>query len=116
MFDLETVFYGFVGIFLNGLIIDFVLNKFKESKEVRIITKDLQEIKYFIMNNLDKGATIYTGHGAYTNQQRAIITTILNRQEYVKLKIFIRDSQIDAFITVTHINETFGLGFESLSE
>jgi uncharacterized membrane-anchored protein YitT (DUF2179 family) len=115
-FDLDTVFYGIVGIFLNGLIIDFILNKFKESKEVRIITHDLSIIKPFIMNELERSATIYKGYGAYTNEERAIITTILNRQEYIRLKKFIANSKIEAFITVSNINEAFGLGFESLTE
>jgi uncharacterized membrane-anchored protein YitT (DUF2179 family) len=115
-FDLDTVFYGIVGIFLNGLIIDFILNKFKESKEVRIITHDLSIIKPFIMDELERSATIYKGYGAYTNEERAIITTILNRHEYIRLKKFIGDSKIEAFITVSNINEAFGLGFESLTE
>lgn len=115
-FDLSIIFYGIVGIFLNGLIIDYILNKFKESKEVRIITERSEEIKLFIIKELDKGATIYKGYGAFTNQERYIITTILNRQEYIKLKKFISSQKMDAFITVTNIVEAFGLGFASLSE
>lgn len=115
-FNLTTVLYGLVGIFLNGLIIDFVLDKFKERKEIRIITDDHHEIRRFIIDTLEKGATIYTGYGAYTNNEKLIITTILNQKEYLKLKKFIAEHRINAFITVTSINQTFGLGFEALFE
>jgi len=116
VFNLETVFYGIVGIFLNGLIIDYILNKFKESTEVRIVTDRVDEIKNYIIHELEKGATIYKGYGAYTNEPRSIIITILNRNEYIRLRKFIGNQGIDAFITAAIINETFGLGFGSLTE
>jgi len=116
VFDLNTVFYGIVGIFLNGLAIDFILEKFKERKEIRIITDDLEDVKQYIMIELEKGATIYKGVGAYTNEPRAIITTILSRQEYIKLKRYIAKEKIQAFITVTNIVQTYGLGFESIED
>lgn len=115
-FDLTVVIYGLVGIFLNGLIIDFILNKFKERKEFRIITDEHEKVRRFIVDELEKGATILLGYGAYTNEERIVIMTVLNRKEYLKLKRFIANEKIDAFITVTNISQTFGLGFESLIE
>lgn len=116
VFDLETVLYGLVGIFLNGFIIDFILNKFREAKEIRVITKNIEPLVQFIIHDMEKGATIYKAYGAYTNEAKDVVTTILNRQEYIRLKQFIKQNEIDAFITIANINETYGLGFESLMD
>ena len=115
-FDLSVVFYGLVGIFLNGIIIDIILNKFKERKEIRIITDEHEKVKDYIIYTLEKGATIVLGLGGYSNEQKIIITTILNQREYLRLKKFMVDENIEAFVTVSSISRTFGLGFESLIE
>lgn len=114
VFDLSIVIYGLVGIFLNGLIIDFILNKFKERKEFRIITDEHEKVRHFIIHELEKGATILKGYGGYTMEERIVIITVLNHREYFQLKKFIANEKIEAFITVTNISQTFGLGFESL--
>lgn len=114
VFDLSIVIYGLVGIFLNGLIIDFILNKFKERKEFRIITDEHEKVRHFIIHELEKGATILKGYGGYTMEERIVIMTVLNHREYLQLKKFIANEKIEAFITVTNISQTFGLGFESL--
>jgi uncharacterized membrane-anchored protein YitT (DUF2179 family) len=114
VFPFEIVVYGLAGIMMNGLIIDIILNKFKEKKEITIITDDNARVKDFIMHSLEKGATIYIAKGAYTNNQKEAITTVLNKGEYIRLKKYMIEHDINAFITVNDLSETFGLGFETL--
>jgi uncharacterized membrane-anchored protein YitT (DUF2179 family) len=113
-FDISVVFYGIVGLFLNGLIIDYILDKLKEAKEITIVSKENDRIKQFITSELERGATIYLARGAYTNENKDIVITILSKYEYIKLKKYILDENINAFITVNNIHETFGEGFQTL--
>ncbi|HEY8365231.1 MAG TPA: YitT family protein [Haloplasmataceae bacterium] len=112
----SSFIYGVVGIFLNGTIIDYLLNKFSESKEVVIISIHPKEIIDFIIKVLDKGATIYEARGAYTNEKKEIIRTILSRKEFYKLKDFILSIDKNAFLTVNDIRHTYGLGFMDITE
>lgn len=113
---ITSFIYGLFGIFLNGIFIDYLLQKFSESKEVVIISKEPDRIKDFIINVLDRSATIYEARGAYTNEEKEIIRTVLSKREFIKLKEFISTIDRKAFITVNNIHQTFGLGFTDITE
>ncbi|NLC95279.1 MAG: YitT family protein [Bacilli bacterium] len=113
---ITSFIYGLFGIFLNGIFIDYLLQKFSESKEVVIISKEPDRIKDFIINVLDRSATIYEARGAYTNEEKEIIRTVLSKREFIKLKEFISTIDRNAFITVNNIHQTFGLGFTDITE
>ncbi len=108
--------YGIFGIFLNGIMIDYLLQRFSSTKEVVIISNKSELIKDFIINVLEKGATIYEARGAYTNEEKEIIRTIVNKREFIRLKSFIMSIDTDAFITVNEIHQTFGLGFMDITD
>jgi len=113
---LTSFIYGMFGIFLNGIFIDYLLQKFSESKEVVIISKEIERIKDYIINVLDRSATIYEARGAYTNEEKEIIRTVLSKREFIKLKEFISSIDREAFITVNNIHQTFGLGFTDITD
>lgn len=112
----SSFIYGLLGVFLNGLLIDYFLSKFKERKEIVIISQKAEAIKTFIINEIEKGATIYEARGAFTNEEKEIIRTVVNRKEFIRLKIYIKEIDPHAFITVHAIHETFGEGFISITD
>lgn len=113
---ITSFIYGIVGIFLNGLVIDYLLNKFSETKEVIIVSTKSEAIREFIITALDKGATIYEARGAYTNEQKEIIRTIVTKKDFYKLKSYILSIDTSAFITVNSVHQTFGLGFTDITD
>lgn len=108
--------YGLFGIILNGIMIDYFLNKFNERKEIVIISEQCDEIKNYIINVLEKGATIYIAKGAYTNQEKEVIRTVVNNKELITLKLYLKTVDPNAFITVNVIHETYGLGFMAVTD
>lgn len=112
----SSFIYGLLGVFLNGLLIDYFLLKFKERKEIVIISEESEKIKAFIINKIEKGATIYDARGAFTNKEKEIIRTVVNRKEFIRLKLYIKNIDPTAFITVHAIHETFGEGFISITD
>lgn len=112
----SSFIYGLFGIILNGVMIDYFLNKFNERKEVVIISEKCEEIKEYIMNVIEKGATIYIAKGAYTNQEKEVIRTVVNNKELINLKLYIKTLDPSAFITVNVIHETYGLGFLAVTD
>lgn len=111
IFGLDKGLYSILGVLINATIIDKVISQFNSYKEVAIISCQGENIKEYIVNHLDRGATIYYAKGAYKNNESEVITTILNRKEFLKLKEFIKTIDEKAFITVNEVNEVLGEGF-----
>ena len=69
------------------------------------------EICAFIMQTLHRGATISTARGAYTNEERYLILTIMSRREAVLLQKYVKEEDPQAFITITNTSSIIGKGF-----
>lgn len=113
-FGIKTGLYALLGVIINGFVIDFVIEGIETNKQVTIVTAKVDILNEFIMNELGRGATIYLAKGAYTNEQKEIITTVVDRKEFIKLRNFIKEADQRAFITVNNVHETLGEGFKSL--
>ncbi|WP_163191561.1 YitT family protein [Clostridium thermarum] len=114
VFDISAGMYGILGLLLNGLLIDYILQSLQSNKEIVIISRESNPIKDFIVTELDRGATIYSAKGAFTNNEREVIRTIVSRKQYIKLKRYIQSLDRDAFITVNNVSVTYGEGFINL--
>jgi uncharacterized membrane-anchored protein YitT (DUF2179 family) len=114
VFGIKIGMYGILGVILNGILIDYVLQNLQCTKEIVIISSESAPIKDFIVTVLDRGATIYAAKGAYTNDEKEVIRTILSRKQYVKLKKYIQSLDRAAFITVNDVSITYGEGFINL--
>jgi len=112
VFGFENGMYAILGIILLSLFINFLSAQIHLSKEVVIISSESDVIKSYITKDLHKGATVHSAIGAYTNQEKNIITTFLGRKEFLKLKKFIMNIDQQAFITVHNTNEVIGNGFK----
>lgn len=111
VFGIESGMYGVLGVFLSGIVIDKVIQSLTINKEVVIVSNNSDDIKEYIVKELERGATIYSAKGAFTNEEKEVIRTILGRKEFTKLKKYIKGIDENAFITVNHVHETFGEGF-----
>ncbi|MCI1944468.1 YitT family protein [Clostridium luticellarii] len=106
--------YAILGVIMNSTIIDKFIVSLNSYKQVAIISADGKSIRDYIVNELDRSATIYYAKGAYKNDKKEVITTILERKQFLKLKDYIRSLNQKTFITVNDINEVLGEGFNSI--
>jgi uncharacterized membrane-anchored protein YitT (DUF2179 family) len=113
-FDARTGMYALLGVVINGFVIDTVIEGLNISKQVMIISSKQDVIKAFILNELGRGATVYTAKGAFTDTQKEIITTTIGRKEVVKLKNFVKQTDNKAFMTIIDAHETLGEGFKDM--
>lgn len=114
VFGIKVGMYGVLGLLINSFIIDYMIQNFNVSKEIVVISDYSKDIKKYIVNDLGRGATVYNAKGAYTNEEKEVIRTILRKGEFIKLKKYINTIDEKAFITVNNISETFGHGFINL--
>lgn len=113
-FGIQSGLYALLAVIINGFVIDAVIEGLQTNKQVTIIASKVDEICKFIIHDLGRGATLYQARGAYTNESREIIMTIVDRKEFIRLRNYIKAVDQRAFISVSKIHETLGEGFKSL--
>ena len=111
VFNIETGLFSLVGLLAKSLVVDETIENINLAKYFTIICDDPEPIVDYIMNTLGKGATVYKAQGAYKQEERTVILTILKRQQAVELKNYIKKNQPTAFIAITNSSEIIGKGF-----
>ncbi len=113
-FGVSFGLYAFLGILINGIVIDRVISGFEERVKVEIISNTPDVITKFITEDLNRGFTFVSGRGGYTADEKKIINVILRRREYLRLVHFINKSDQNAFVIISNVHDVYGLGFKSL--
>ncbi|RKD21422.1 Uncharacterized membrane-anchored protein YitT, contains DUF161 and DUF2179 domains [Caminicella sporogenes DSM 14501] len=110
-FGLKLGLYALLGVLMNTVIIDSVIEGLNLKINISIITSSPDKIKKFINEELKRGATLYYAEGAYTNENRTVISTVMNKKEFIRLKKFIKENDKNAFVIVSNVREVLGNGF-----
>jgi len=112
----EFAIYSLIIIYIEGKIIDMVVSGANYHKTVMIVSDKFESISSKIKNDLKRGATIFTGTGAYSGEERKMVYSVMSRRELEILKLHIKEVDPDAFVNVTEANEIIGKGFKSLND
>ena len=115
-FGINMGLYGLLSVIINGVVIDNILAGFKTISEITIISDKNKDISKFILNDLERGCTFIKGVGGFTGKDTALLYTVLDRSEFIKLKNKIREIDKNAFITVGEVHEVMGEGFMGIDE
>lgn len=114
IFGINVGLYAMLSVILLGLIVDRLIEGFNVCKSVFIISKKNDEISKFIINTLDRGCTFLKGTGAYTCQDNDVLYAVVSRNQFIKLKKYIKETDSQAFITVGEVHEVLGEGFKNI--
>ena len=110
--SIEQLLMGGVLLYVESITIDSVLKSFDRRKQMMIITDRLEEVRRYIVEDLDKSATILRGEGAYTGNEKPVILVVLNRRQAMELKHFVVSLDRQAFIILADVAEVVGEGFK----
>ena len=81
---------------------------FNKKKKICILSKEYEVIQDYIMNTLKRGVTLYSAKGGYDKTEHTELVTIMATNEYKKLLYYLQESDIEAFVTVSTVNEVIG--------
>jgi uncharacterized membrane-anchored protein YitT (DUF2179 family) len=109
----ERAAYSILTYFAASKTIDFLLYGLEEYTGVTIISEKSEEIRHAIVENLDRGVTIYSGKGGYGKrgeklQDSEIIFTVVTRLEVGSLQTIVNSIDSEAFIIQHSINDMQG--------
>lgn len=114
VFGIRIGLYCMLGLLIKGFLIDSVIEGFNIRKQMVIISDYPEMIKVYIIKNLHRGATIHTAKGAFTDEEKHVITTVVTRRQAIALRNYIREVDRNSFITITNTSEIIGKGFRSV--
>lgn len=116
IFSPELGMYGLLAVILNGFMIDTVIEGLNTCKAIVVMSSKNHLINKYIIEELDRGCTIFQGKGAYSGNSISVLYTVLDRKQFIKLKNYIKGIDKRAFITVSEAHEVLGEGFKDIIE
>lgn len=111
LFDLETGLFSLLGLVLKSVLVDSVIESMNRRKMLNIITSSPQIACDYITQTLARGATVWEGTGAYTQEKHWVVLTVLSRNQAVLLRRHLRAADPSAFFLASNSSEIFGKGF-----
>ena len=111
VFGPATGLYSLLGLIGKSLGIDGVIESMNRNKCFTIVCDDPVPICRYIIDQLNRGATVYRAEGAFTHQEKAVIMTAMKPGQAIHLRNFIRKTERGAFIQITNSSEIIGKGF-----
>ena len=114
--DVTRTLYSGVTIFLTGRIVDAVVYRFDYSKVALIISKQYESVVLVIAQELDRGATLLHGEGAYSHESCKVVLTAVKRQQLADLKRLVSEVDPQAFVIVQEAHQVLGDGFSRYSK
>lgn len=112
--DIRLPIYSIILIFVESKIIDLVVDGMKSYKTMFIVTDEVEAVRDYILNDLQRGGTLLVGTGLYQGNERKMIYVTLDRADMVKLRSQLHLIDPNAFVNIMDSSEILGLGFKAL--
>ena len=106
--------YSILLIYIEGKIIDLIVEGFKSYKTAFIVTNNVEEMREFVIHEMKRGGTLFVGKGLYAGAERKMIYVSLDRADLVKLKDNLHRIDPTAFVNLIDSAEIMGQGFKAL--
>lgn len=113
VFNIQTGLLSLLGLLIKSAGVDTVIENMNLHKYFTIICENPKPISDYILNTLHRSATICDAKGAFSEKERKIILTVMNRSQAVQLRRFIKQTEPEAFILITNTSEIVGRGFRA---
>jgi len=114
--NIDIALYAALSLTVYTTVFNAVLYGGDEARLVYIISPNRQRIAERIMTELDAGATILEGSGAYTGQKRDVLMAALRMRSLPQARDIVREEDENAFMIVTKATSVFGEGFKPNEE
>ncbi|WP_369813847.1 YitT family protein [Halolactibacillus sp. JCM 19043] len=76
-----------------------------------IITDHVEPVREALLNQVDRGVTVWQAEGGYTKEERRMIMCVVNQNEFSRTSQIIKLIDPKAFIVVMNASEVIGEGF-----
>lgn len=114
--NIRLPIYSIIVIFIEGKVIDLVVDGMKSYKTMFIITDNPDPIRDYIINEIKRGGTCISGSGLYEGKERKMVYVTLDRSDMIKLRSALYLIDPHAFVNIMESSEILGTGFRALPQ
>lgn len=107
----EKLMLTIIMLYIATKVMEFIIEGLNAKKAVTIISAHPDQIAQQVNDVMNRGVTVYAGHGYYTKDQKDILYIVISNQEVVKLKKIVKAVDQNAFIAIHDVRDVFGKGF-----
>ncbi|MCQ2068784.1 MAG: YitT family protein [Bacteroidaceae bacterium] len=105
----RMVVVGLIGTWINGIVVDYFTASINKRKRVCIISSSHEILRKYIIEELDRGCSLYKVTGGYSGKENIEIQALLTQDEFSSLMDFMKKNDIHGFITAGNVSEVYGL-------
>lgn len=113
--DFNLAMYAFITVALNGKVMGYILYGEDEANLIYIVAEQPEMMLQRILSEMDIGATILSGKGAYSNREKQIIMCVVKKRTTPVLQEIIREEDPKAFLIISSANEIYGEGYKNIA-
>jgi len=105
----RMVVVGLIGTWINGIVVDYFTASINKRKRVCIISSSHEILRKYIIEELNRGCSLYKVTGGYSGNENTEIQALLTQDEFSRLMDFMKKNDIHGFITAGNVSEIYGL-------
>lgn len=110
----HMVVFGLCTMVIENFMIDFLMNRQRQSVQFLIFSAKWQEIANAIGVEMEHGVTILDGHGWYTGQERKVLCILARKNESSTIFRIIKAIDPNAFVSQSAVIGVYGEGFDTI--
>ncbi|HOA31449.1 MAG TPA: YitT family protein [Clostridia bacterium] len=115
LFGVKVGLFSLLGLLSKTMIVDTVIESINTVKCFSIITLNPGPISEFITTKLRRSTTVIDAVGGYTNENKKVVVTVMNRMQAIQLRRYLKEHYPEAFIIITNSSEIIGKGFRGVN-
>ena len=100
-----------LGLLLKSVLVDSAIESLNRRKAFTVITEHPEPLCDYIMEQMNRSATIWEAKGAYSGATHWVVLTALSRHQAVQLRTYLKQNDPRAFMMIENTSEIFGKGF-----
>ena len=104
----RLVVIGLIGTWINGIALDYFTAGLNRRKRVCIISSQYERLRKYIIEDLERGCSLYNVTGGYNGHQNVEIQSLLTQDEFAHLMDYMKSNDIHGFITAGNVSEIYG--------
>jgi len=108
----ELALYGYLNLYLTSRAIDLVLEGLSYTRALFIVSDSADAIARAITTTMKRGATVLNATGAYSQEKKDMVFSVMSKREVARVRDIIRDVDPQAFVIITDVYEVLGEGFK----
>ena len=110
----HMVVFGLCTMVIENFMVDFLMNRQRQSVQFLIFSSKWQEIANAIGTEMNHGVTILDGHGWYTGQDMKVLCILARKNESINIFRLIKMIDPQAFVSQSSVIGVYGEGFEEM--